>query len=45
MESPETPVAPTLFRPHQPMIIGTSSGKTHTPSRIDLQVFFSSFFI
>uniref|UniRef100_A0A158Q824 mitogen-activated protein kinase kinase kinase n=1 Tax=Elaeophora elaphi TaxID=1147741 RepID=A0A158Q824_9BILA len=37
MESPETPVAPTLFRPHQPMIIGISSGTAHAPSRIDLQ--------
>ncbi|CAG9538373.1 unnamed protein product [Cercopithifilaria johnstoni] len=37
MESPETPVAPTLFRPHQPMIIGISSGMAHTANRIDLQ--------
>ncbi|KAL3986227.1 Protein kinase domain family protein [Acanthocheilonema viteae] len=37
MESPETPVAPTLFRSPQPMIIGISSGTMHTPSRIDLQ--------
>ncbi|VDK75739.1 unnamed protein product [Litomosoides sigmodontis] len=37
MESPETPVAPTLFRPHQPMVIGISSGREHVPNRVDLQ--------
>ncbi|EFO17164.2 TKL/MLK/MLK protein kinase [Loa loa] len=37
MESPETPVAPTLFRPHQPMIIGTPDGIAHTLSGIHLQ--------
>ncbi|VIO99233.1 Protein kinase domain containing protein [Brugia malayi] len=37
MESPETPVAPTLFRPLQPMIIGTSSGTAHAPGSIHFQ--------
>lgn len=44
MESPETPIAPTFFRPHQPVIIDISNETTHTPNRIDLQVIYSSFF-
>lgn len=45
MESPETPVAPTLFRPHQPMVVGISSGTGHVPNRVDLQVFLKFFIL
>ncbi|MCP9260819.1 Mitogen-activated protein kinase kinase kinase [Dirofilaria immitis] len=37
MESPEAPVPPTFFRPHQPMIVDISSGTAHASNHIDLQ--------
>ncbi|VDK67261.1 unnamed protein product, partial [Onchocerca ochengi] len=37
MESPETPVQPTFFRPHQPIIVNISNGTARASSHIDLQ--------
>uniref|UniRef100_A0A915PF06 mitogen-activated protein kinase kinase kinase n=1 Tax=Setaria digitata TaxID=48799 RepID=A0A915PF06_9BILA len=37
MESPETPVAPTLFQPHQPMLIGVSGGTANASNSANLR--------
>lgn len=38
MESPETPVAPSFFRPHQPFVVGKPNEISQTASGIPVQV-------